>query len=174
MKKFILVAVSLLVIVSGGLYWWFGVFYITPTISKIDLLKNQAIVGAHNQTIIAEVVRTNADRTRGLGGRAGIGINDGMLFLFERQGDYGFWMKDMHFPIDIVWIASSRVVRVDTNVPAPSNVNVPDDSLPVYHPPAPVDMVLELHAGRAAILGLKTGDALSIKPLLPHSRILSR
>ncbi len=153
---------------------WFGSFYVAPTLLKINAYANEAVVGAHNQTIVAEVVKTQADQARGLGGRASIGINEGMLFVFPSAGNYGFWMKDMHFPIDIVWIASSTVVAVNAYIPPPQDANTPDVSLPVFYPPTPVAMVLELHAGRAALLNLKVGDELSVKPLLPNSHVLGR
>ncbi len=172
MKKFLLITVLSAIAAFGMLYWWFGISYVAPSISTIDAHARQAIVGAHDQTILAEVVKTEAEQARGLGERTSIGVNEGMLFLFPKPGNYGFWMKDMYFPIDIVWIASSTVVGVSADVPPPLSMNVPDNSLPVYYPPALADAVLELHADRAAILSLKAGDILSIKPLLPNSKIL--
>src|SRR3989338_6103217 len=51
-----------------------------------------------------EVVDSDFARGRGLSGRSALLENQGMFFVFEKESDYGFWMKDMLFPIDIIWI----------------------------------------------------------------------
>lgn len=93
--------------------------------------------------IFATVVDTPETRAKGLSGRKSLAANEGMLFIFPDDGIYGFWMKDMLFPIDIVWIsADKRVVHVDSDV---SPITYPR----VFEPPLPVRYVLELPAGKA-------------------------
>lgn len=49
-------------------------------------------------------------KTTGLSGKAELKADEGMLFLFDKAGNYGFWMKDMNFPIDIVWLGEDFTV----------------------------------------------------------------
>lgn len=141
-----------------------GVFYFIEA-GQIAHIGTKVQIKIDNQYIVADTARTNAERSQGLGGRTSLGINNGMYFVFPDAESYGFWMKDMNFPIDIVWINGSTVVGYTQNVPAPA-AGTPDSALQIYYPPVPVDRVLELHAGRAALLHLSVGDAVAVKPLL--------
>ena len=108
----------------------------------------------------AEVAATAAARTRGLSGRDGLGENEGMLFVFEEPGNYGFWMKEMKFPIDIIWIKGDKVLGWAAGAePEPGK---PDRGLKVYYPPEAVDYVLEVRAGSAEKYGIKIGDSVSV------------
>ncbi len=60
---------------------------------------------------------TNAERERGLSGKEGLAENEGMLFVFEKEGYYGIWMKDMNFPIDIAWLdKDKKITYIEKNV----------------------------------------------------------
>jgi len=105
--------------------------------------------------IPVEVAQTSAEVQKGLSGRLSLDQDKGMLFLFAKADIYSFWMPDMHFPLDIVWISSSKkVVSVSTNV---SNDFDPANPK-FYRPPSPAQYVLEVNAGFAARTGIKTGD----------------
>lgn|GEM_PF-629586 len=104
-----------------------------------------------------EVVDTPAARNQGLSGRPLLKPGTGMLFVFEKEGPYGFWMKDMQFPLDLVWInGQCQVVDITPNVPMPAPGQTPGD-LPIYMPRAPVLYVLEINAGEAAATGIMVG-----------------
>lgn len=67
--------------------------------------------------VYAEVADTLPARERGLSGRNGLGADEGLLFVFDKPGRYGFWMKDMLFPIDIIWISENGiVVHIEQNI----------------------------------------------------------
>lgn len=106
-----------------------------------------------------EIVDTPALRTRGLSGRADLPDGQGMLFLFETAGVQAFWMKDMRFEIDIVWIRDGKVVGVAPKLPLPKR----GVALPQYKSPSPCDVVLELRAGAAQRMGLQVGDSVRIE-----------
>lgn len=108
-----------------------------------------------------DVAATEAARDQGLGGRDSLADDRGMLFLFPAPGSYGFWMKDMRFPIDIVWVASGAVAGWEADVDP--QIGAAESELKVYEPPEPVDSVIELPAGKAAALGLRVGD-----PVIEH------
>ncbi|MDO8537023.1 MAG: DUF192 domain-containing protein, partial [bacterium] len=98
-------------------------------------------------------------RARGLSGRESLNEGEGLLFLFDGFGNYGIWMKDMKFAIDIVWIKNDRVVGFAENVaPEPGKELW---SLKLHYPPEPVDKVLEFNAGSVQRSGIKIGDRFS-------------
>jgi uncharacterized membrane protein (UPF0127 family) len=108
------------------------------------------------QKIDAELANTTASRERGLSGRPCIEADETMLFVFSTPGEYGFWMKQMNVPLDIVWLSSSgSVVKIERKL-APSSY--PE----VFTNTTPAQYVLELGAGRAASLGLKIGSEVHV------------
>ncbi len=56
------------------------------------------------ETFVLERKETKKDRSKGLSGRVSLSKDKGLLFVFEQVGMHGFWMKDMNFPISIVWL----------------------------------------------------------------------
>ena len=105
--------------------------------------------------IDAEVVDTIALRERGLSGRISMPPNRGMLFVFDSPGMYGFWMKDMHIPLDMIWIDADHKV-VSTNLEV-ATTTYPD----MYFPTENAQYILELNAGAATEYGIKIGDTLN-------------
>jgi uncharacterized membrane protein (UPF0127 family) len=101
-----------------------------------------------------EVACNNSEREQGLSYRNSLENNTGMFFVFEKSDNYGFWMKDMRFSIDIVWIDEDlNIVKVSENVS-------PDTYPKSLYPDSPVKYVLELNSGEASSIGLKKGIAL--------------
>ncbi|EKE20046.1 MAG: hypothetical protein ACD_8C00059G0008 [uncultured bacterium] len=100
-----------------------------------------------------EVVSERHDLEKGLGGRDGLCLSCGMLFKFSNPGKHAFWMKDMKFPIDIIWIFENKIVHLEKNV-SPSLigtlVSLQD-----------ADSVLEINAGMSDKLKLEIGDEAS-------------
>ena len=81
-----------------------------------------------------------------------------MLFVFENAERLRFWMREMEFSLDIVWIsAGCKVVDISVNVPAPEP-ETPLKDLPRYSPESPAKYVLEINGGEAEALGLGVGD----------------
>jgi len=98
---------------------------------------------------------------RGLGGRESLPDDRGMLFVFPEPGRYGFWMKDVLIPIDIIWLsAEGLVVDIQTAQPEPG---VPDQQLKRYNPSGEAKYVLEVRAGLAAEKGAQVGDEAQIE-----------
>ncbi len=100
------------------------------------------------------IASSSAEREQGLSGRGILPTSTGMLFIFPSPGQFGFWMKDMTFPLDFVWIgAHKKVVSV---MPGISPATYPS----VFYPPSPVLYVLELDSGGAKQWGIATGTKL--------------
>jgi len=102
--------------------------------------------------VVVEVADTPALRTRGLSGREGLDESGGMLFIFDTPGEYGFHMKDMKFPIDIIWIGQNmRVVDIVTNLPPESYPETVTSSEPAQY-------VLEVNSGFTSMYDIDIGD----------------
>ena len=110
-------------------------------------------------TVSAEVAEPLGQHERGLSGRARLGEKDGMLFVFGTADRYPFWMKEMRFPIDIIWINGGKVVDITRNLPYPSEGEIPASA----YPSVPADQVLEVNEGFADRQSLKIGDEIRIR-----------
>ena len=116
-----------------------------------------------NNTLNIEIADTQASRLQGLSDREKLDQNSGMLFVFDKTDEIrGFWMKDMNFPLDFIWINDDKIIQIDKNVPAPAP-DTPDSQLTIYQSHLPVDYVLEVNAGFADQNNLKVGDSVEIK-----------
>ncbi|MCX6811844.1 MAG: DUF192 domain-containing protein [Candidatus Berkelbacteria bacterium] len=110
------------------------------------------------QEIHAEVADNEELRMKGLSGRESLGNNDGMLFVFEKPDIYPFWMKDMNFAVDIIWIKDKKIVDIVKDAEPPS---VAGKTIS-YTPKAEADIVLETVAGFCEENGVKIGDEVQI------------
>lgn len=111
--------------------------------------------GAHLNVLVA---KTPWHWHRGLGKRANMDGFDAMLFIYPKSDRYGFVMRDMQFPIDIVWIHRGIVVDIAPAVPIEPGKE--EGEYTVYLPRTEADTVIELPAGWAAANDLKIGDIL--------------
>ncbi|EKD79261.1 MAG: hypothetical protein ACD_41C00125G0008 [uncultured bacterium] len=89
-----------------------------------------------------------AEHELGLGNITNLESDQGMLFLFQDSQPHTFWMKDVEYPIDIIWINNDKVVGSVTAYPGPGT----------YESPQSVDTVLEVPAETAAIQQIEVGD----------------
>ncbi len=114
-----------------------------------------------DKEIEVEVAKTEEERIKGLSQRESIGNYQGMLFIFpEKDVEPTFWMKNMKFPLDIIWINDGKIIKIDENVDYPKDNT--QQNLPLYKPPTPVDFVLEVKAGFSKENGWKTGHSVKI------------
>ncbi len=73
-----------------------------------------------------DLALTSEQQSQGLSGREVMEADTGMLFIFQSEGNLTFWMKEMHFPLDIVWIgANCTVVDVTLGAPPPEEGQSP-------------------------------------------------
>jgi len=112
--------------------------------------------------VLVEVVFKTEDMQRGLMYRKGLEKDKGMFFVFTYDDRHRFWMKNMSFNLDMVWISQAgRIVFISPNVPACKT-----DPCPVYAPNQPCRYVLELSDGYAAAHHWKVGDNLRLDGVL--------
>ncbi len=108
------------------------------------------------RSVTAELAVSDDERARGLMFREKIGIDQGMLFVFETEDVHHFWMKNTWIPLDMLWLDSARrIIHIEADVPP-----CREDPCPSYGPWLPARYVLELKAGGAAEYGLKPNDRL--------------
>src|SRR5437016_1262720 len=94
MKKKVTIIIIFLILVVAG-----AIFFLKP----FGAVKKGSLT-IKNQTFAIEIADTMMSKMRGLSGRDALSENNGMLFIFNGTSSSGFWMKDMKFPIDIIWI----------------------------------------------------------------------
>lgn len=110
-----------------------------------------------NLRIEADVAQTPETKKKGLGGRDSLNLDRGMLFVFDSSANRTFWMKDMKFAIDIIWIDEmQKIVHISENVPPEPDKK--DAELTRYSPPELSRYVLEINAGLSKLNNLKVGD----------------
>jgi len=90
-----------------GIVIFFLICYHFYTPVNFDNIKYVKVAG---QNIKVELALTREAQERGLSGRKTLNNDEGMLFIFEHPGSYSFWMKEMNFPIDIIWINENKKV----------------------------------------------------------------
>jgi len=110
----------------------------------------------NGKKINLEVARTEKETARGLGNRDSLEGDRGMLFLFSHSDYYTFWMKDMRFSIDIIWLQDDTIVDISKNVPFEPGVNL--EKLKLYQTRQKANRVLEVNAGFTDKNSIKIGD----------------
>jgi len=113
-----------------------------------------------------ELAITPEERSQGLSGREVLPQGSGMLFVFEGDQHLSFWMRDMNFPLDMVWIESScHVVDVTRGAPIPEPGQSLSD-LPRFSPSQAARFVLEVNAGEFDGMDASIGEAVRFEGAL--------
>lgn len=143
---------------------FFSIIFIT-TIIIISVIRrpqtssSRQTIQIGSQEISVEIAKSISEISKGLGQRDTLG-SDGMLFVMPLRIIPSFWMKDMHFDLDFVWIDSNTVIDLTENVSAQRGD--PDSMLRIYSPKSPATHVLEMKAGEVQKRGIKVGDAVQL------------
>jgi uncharacterized protein len=113
----------------------------------------QVNVTVNGVGLVADIAETGEQRSKGLAIKDSLNETEGMLFVFSEPRQYAFWMKDMKFPIDIIWLDSNKtVVHVEHSLDPCGPV-----SCQTYMPGADSLYVLETVAGFADKYGIVEG-----------------
>ena len=119
------------------------------TAVNFDNIKYVKLAG---QVIKVELATTISEHEQGLSSRQKLDETEGMLFVFEQAGHHPFWMKDMKFPIDIIWLNENmKVVYIQKDA---QPVSYPE----TFTPSENAQYVLEVVSGFADKNNLKIGD----------------
>lgn len=115
-----------------GIFYYKNLLYQTTTV----------VVNGYSLRVLEAA--SDQQRQRGLSKRKRLAENQGMLFIFSQEQPLAFWMKDMQFPIDIIWLDSKkRVVHMEQNLPPCP----PNGTCPAYQPNVLAQYGLETTAG---------------------------
>jgi len=157
MKKIFIVYGILIVLVII-----LAIFKAGDLLNFLPFNKGTAVV--NNQTIKLLIADDDKEKMKGLSKRKNLSQDTGMLFVFKNKNRHAFWMKDMLFPIDIVYISDGVVVDIVPNVQPPKdNSNVL--GIKVIKPQSPANYVLEINAGQALKYKIKKGDKITFKDI---------
>jgi hypothetical protein len=105
-----------------------------------------------SKEIRVEVAKSPEERAKGLMGRAHLGENEGMLFIFEKEDYHGFWMKNTLIPLSIAFIdREGRILAITDMEPL---------TLESHPPPQPILYALEMKKGWFSANGIKAGDSI--------------
>lgn len=151
MKKYIsslFLIIILLIIIELIIYFF---------MSGINKNK-KANVCINNNCFDVELAKTEKERSVGLMFREEMAENEGMFFIFEKPGNYGFWMKNTLIPLDIIWIDEDNKIVFMQKSAQPCKEGEDCKSI---NPNTVAKYVLEINAGLTDKLGLKEGDAIN-------------
>ena len=147
-KMFLIISLFILLAIISSLYAYF-------VNEKENEFKEIQI---NNNTFEVEIADTAMSQTKGLSGRESLDKNKGMLFVFNGYAKRSFWMINMNFYLDILWIKDGVIVGIAKNT-VPLKLN--NEKAKIYYSPEPVDMVLEINAGLSDKLDIKIGDKIN-------------
>jgi len=142
-----IVAAILLILIAGALYAGYVLFKPAST--------TRIMFGGVVLTV--EIAVTPADQQKGLSDRDSMAPDRGMLFVFNSEEMWGFWMKGMRFSLDMIWFDSQkRSVFIEQGLPPCTPQNCP-----IYTPPVNAMFVLEVNAGFVKAHNVVIGDSFS-------------
>ncbi len=160
LSKFLAIK-SFIYIIGFGILWY--LFF-----TKNQVPSHEVIDGWYmpwiNQVCLSdrcfdvEIADTDSERQQWLMNRTALSSQSGMLFVFERESIYPFWMKNTVIPLDIIWLdTDGKVVDIQTAQPCTS------DPCPSYIPSWSGFYVLEINAWLWSLLGIKNWSSLQFK-----------
>ena len=128
---------TILVLTIAVLMGIVGLIFKKQTPPPADLYS--LIVG--DAQIKVELAESQGARAQGLGGRKSLPQDQGMFFIFEKSEAHPFWMRDMQFPLDIIWLDENyKVVYIEKDLN-------PDTYPKSFGPDVPTKYVLETNTG---------------------------
>lgn len=127
-----------------------ALFLIINNTLKVFEKSDEVIIGSH--VLKVKIADTNEERMQGLSGKENLEEDEGLLFIFTKPSKYGFWMKDMNFPIDIAWIDKNKIIiHIESDV---ATTTYPK----VFYPNEDALYVLETRASFFEKNKIKIGD----------------
>ncbi len=149
MKRKILLIISLLIILV-----------IAIVLLANNKKQKQSQVCFKNYCFNVDLAKTAEEINNGLMFRQGLNSDKGMLFIFEKEREYPFWMKNTLIPLDIIWINKDKEVVFVSENTQPCEEGKPCLSV---NPDKDAEYVLEMNGGIAEKIGLKVGDKITIR-----------
>lgn len=122
------------------------------------LYPNTVSIRIKEATVYASVADTLPERMQGLSDTPFLPDNVVKLFAFGSPGEHSIWMKDMNYPLDIIWLdEDGTIVHIEPSVS-------PDSYPNSYAPSSPALYVIETNAGFTASNSIAVGDKVALHP----------
>lgn len=154
MKRIFILYGALVILVVGLIIWRVSSFEFNLPFT------NQARATVNGNELKILVADDEEERKEGLSNRRSLNENTGMLFVFEEKGNHAFWMRNMNFPLDIIYLDGGKVVDIKKNVPPAEDSN---QNPPIYTPKSPANSVLEVAAGVSDKMKLTEGSEIQFQ-----------
>jgi len=135
------------------------IFFAKTALSPTPNQESLGSVCIGEKCFSVELAKTEAQRERGLMYKNELDKNKGMLFIFDKEAIYPFWMKNTLIPLDMIWIDSNNEVVFFSQNLQPCKTLI----CPSIIPPVKAKYVLEINAGICQKIGLELGDELNIR-----------
>jgi hypothetical protein len=133
-------------------------FFIISSIQLLDkkiIVPKEVKINVKNYNYYLETAATPNERKIGLSNRQNLCTNCGMLFIFNKQGTYSFWMKDTFIPLDIIWLDKNfKIVKISTVLETNSEKRYTNKVKAKY--------VIELNANEVFKRDLNVGDTIQL------------
>jgi uncharacterized membrane protein (UPF0127 family) len=138
--------ITLAVLVGGSVLYW-------------QLNQGASLLRLDGHSYQITVARSDAELSKGLSGTKSLASDQAMVFAFSKDGSQPIWMKDMNYPIDIVWLDDNNEVVYTVKNAQPSSYNKADPSKSqMFQSPTSAHYVIELPSGTIDSTGIKNGD----------------
>ncbi len=134
-------------------FFWASLLILT--LLPIKTVANQAKIKINNIDITAEVASTPELKRQGLMFRKYLPEKNGMIFIFDHPQKTNFWMKNVNFPLDIIFINKNKIIKIYKNLPTCKN-----KPCPIYPSKVLTEYALELNGGFCQKYGIKTGQSI--------------
>jgi hypothetical protein len=148
MKKMSLIIIAVVILSTILIFFSFSAAKQEEPINTITI---------NNKEIKIEIAKTSLEQYRGLSGRKNICPDCGMLFISGNKRERSFVMRNMMFPLDIIWISNGKIAKIDSDLQPENSSNLTNHSSG-----EPVDYILEVNAGFCADNNIKIGNKIWI------------
>jgi hypothetical protein len=161
MKMYLVIIILIiLVVVFGYIFFHYADILLSPVTqqppAQAGIPESQVCFG--QQCFSVQLAKTSAEQEKGLMFVKQLDQNSGMLFIFNKESIYSFWMKNTLIPLDMIWMdGNNKVVYIADSVQPCKTV-----ICPIIMPKGPAKYVLEINSGISKNLGIKVGDVAQI------------
>lgn len=156
-QRIIVILISLVCVACAGIFLAYYVSHRSVHTGVVNSNLPMETVSIGTVSVEVEVASNDAQRELGLSNRTSLAEGKGMLFVFDAPRAVAFWMKDMNFPLDMVFANEDGIIL---NIAR----NVSPDTYPnqLFHSAGEVKYVLEVPAGYTAKQGIAVGQTMKI------------
>lgn len=137
----------------NNILWLLFIVIILLSIALLPVFKQKSYICCNNECFEIELAKTEHEKAQGLMYRETLEEKKGMIFIYEEEKKYSFWMKNTLIPLDMIWINNNLTI-VDIKQANPCK----KDPCSSFIPKENAQYVLELNQGISQKYGIHIGD----------------